>query len=130
MKQLKIQDLIQNSRGKLVQVTSGGNWRQLNVIERKQGVLGAGHYHRHTCELFYVLEGSLILKIIPILEGGLLSYSFQKGDCFEVAPSEQHYMQFIDDTTLVVLYSEVFNADSPDIFVDEKLPDLKELFND
>jgi quercetin dioxygenase-like cupin family protein len=97
---------------------------------RKQGVLGAGHYHRHTRELFYVLEGSLILKLIPILEGGLFSYSFQKGDCFEVAPGEQHYMKFVEDTTLVVLYSEVFNTDSQDIFVDDKLPNLKELFND
>ena len=130
MKQLKVEDLVEDSRGQLVQVTSGGNWRQLNVIMRKRGVLGAGHFHRHTCELFYVLEGSLILKIIPVIEGDLLSYSFRKGDCFEVAPGEQHYMQFVDDTTLVVLYSEPFNADSPDIFVEEQLPDLKELFND
>ena len=130
MKQLKVEDQIQDFRGQLVQVTSAGNWRQLNVIVRKRGILGAGHFHRHTRELFYVLEGSLILKIIPVKEGDESSYCFHQGDCFEVAPGEQHYMQFVEDTTLVVLYSEPFNSDNPDIFVEAELPDLKEIFND
>jgi len=126
----KIEAKVEDDRGQLIQVISQSIWKQLNIITRKKGCLGGGHYHKRTHEFFYVQSGELIVKVYPLKNGNPSSYSFKKGDCFEVIPGEQHYMQFCKDTTLVVLYSESFDQSHPDTFIQDNLPKLRDLFNE
>lgn len=126
MKIGKVEDKVVDERGSIVQVVSG-EWRQLNIVTSKQGSLRGGHYHRKTREFFYVLHGEVKTKICTS-DGKVHSYTFHSGDCFEVLEAEQHYLKFLKDTTLVVLYSAPFNNSNPDVFVEIALPKLEEIF--
>ncbi len=128
MKIAKVEQTVSDARGSLVQVVSEGSWRQLNVVTRKAGSLGGGHYHERTEEFFYVQQGSLDLKAINRISGEANVRTFETGDCFLVGTQEQHYMRFQADTVLVILYSAPFNQQSPDILVDSKLPSLNDVF--
>lgn len=121
--------IFKDDRGELAQIATGGPWRQLNILKRRAGSLGGGHYHKNTQEFFYVLKGKIEVSIFDTTSGNhLKATTFSKGDCFTIMPYEQHYMNFLTETVLVVLYTNPFNQEEPDILVDEGLPKLKEIF--
>jgi mannose-6-phosphate isomerase-like protein (cupin superfamily) len=126
----QVEAIVEDKRGKITQVVSGREWKQLNIIERKGDSLGGGHYHKQTREFFYILRGKVLLKVGSVYSRKILTYELENNFCFEVLPQEQHYMKFIEDTTLVVLYSCVFDKDNNDTFVNLTLPPLKEIFNE
>ncbi|MCX8126668.1 MAG: cupin domain-containing protein [Dehalococcoidia bacterium] len=122
--------VFKDERGELSQVISGGPWRQLNILKRRAGSLGGGHYHARTEELFYVLSGKVRVKIFDTLSDcHVKSETFAEGDCFTIMPYEQHYMSFLTHTVMVVLYSQPFNEKEPDVMVDQRLPKLGEAFH-
>ena len=124
-----VEQVVSDQRGSIIQVVSQGEWKQLNVLKRKAGSLGGGHYHRQTHEFFYLIKGKMEVKTMSVKNSSVQSYTFQEGACFSVPPYEQHYMAFKDESILVTLYSEPFDINNPDVFVDEKLPSLNLVFN-
>ena len=126
----RIEHVIKDNRGSLTQVTSGVEWRQLNVLTRKARSLGGGHYHRKTEEFFYVLKGKLELKIIDRKSQILKMHTFRTNDCFLIHPNEQHYMKFLRETVLIILYKLPYNNKNPDTIVDCSLPKLEDIFED
>jgi hypothetical protein len=124
-----VDETIINESGTITQVTSRGTWKQLNIICKKAGKLGAGHYHLATIELFYIISGNLDVIAMAPASKSTQYFSFATGDCFEVVPLEQHYMKFKEDTVLAVLYSKPFNSKAPDIHIYGDLPPLEEVFN-
>ncbi len=128
MKIHEVDDIITDERGAIIQVASG-DWKQLNIVTSKRGTLRGGHYHREAVELFYVFKGRLEVKSINVLNNDNESRVYEETQCFTIHPEEQHYMKFIDDTVLLILYSTVFNTANPDIYVAENLPGLKDIFS-
>jgi quercetin dioxygenase-like cupin family protein len=128
MIQKQVEATVDDARGQIVQVVSGSMWKQLNVIFRKKNSMGGGHYHKRTHEFFYVLKGVLLLNTQSINGKNNYNYKLQKGDCFEILPEEQHYMKFIEESTLIVLYSESFDKANIDTFVSVGLPKVQEVF--
>lgn len=129
MPEIEPEFIIEDPRGRLIQVTSKSIWKQLNVIIRKKGTLGGGHYHKKTSEFFYVFSGKLILKIYSLSDCKTSSSVVKQGSCFEVIPMQQHYMKFQEDTALIVLYSEAFDQQKPDTFIAKSLPKLEDVFD-
>lgn len=132
----QLEYVYKDDRGELAQIISDGTWRQLNILKRRAGSLGGGHYHQNTSEFFYILKGNLEVKVCQT--GGnssnnsvktIQSRTFSEGDCFTILPYEQHYMNFLTDTILVVLYTHPIKLQgSTDILMDKKLPSLNEVF--
>ena len=123
-----VDEVIINERGTITQVTGKGTWKQLNIIYRKAGKLGGGHYHRATTELFYVISGKLDVMTTSPASKSTQYFSFAAGGCFEVVPLEQHYMRFNEDTVLAVIYSKAYDAKAPDTHIYDGLPLLEEVF--
>ena len=125
----KVQNIIQDNRGSIVEVTSSGDWKQLNILTRKAGTLGGGHYHRLTSEFFYVLKGQVEVKTISLKKDEIHNHIFYRGDCFLISPWEQHYMKFHKETILITLYSITYDKHNPDTFVENNLPQLGQIFD-
>lgn len=87
-----------DERGTLVQLIHEG-YRQINVITSKKGVFRGGHYHKENEEAFYIVSGSL--KVVVEDQ----EYFFQAGDFFGIEPNDMHSFYFLEDTTLVSMYS-------------------------
>ena len=90
-----------DDRGFLFQLVKDG-WKQVNVSQSLKGALRGGHYHKETREAFFIVEGSLDLRLERDAEEE--NYSFKAGDFFVIEPYAVHYMKFTADTLIVALY--------------------------
>lgn len=88
-----------DDRGTLVQLVHEG-FRQVNVITSKKDVFRGGHYHKENEEAFYIVSGSL--KVVVEDQ----EYFFKTGDFFGIEANDMHSFYFLEDTTLVSMYSK------------------------
>lgn len=105
--------LFHDERGSITQLIHD-SYKQINVITSKAGVFRGGHYHKRNKEAFYIIVGSLELEV----DGK--TTIFKSGDFFGIDVGDMHSFTFLEDTTLVSMYSDgVENPDgSKDIYVE------------
>lgn len=107
----------EDERGSLRQLLHG-NCGQVNYVESLPGSLRGGHYHKLNKEIFYVIDGEFDVTV----ENGRQSetYSFKKGDMFEIDRLVKHSFCYKNFTRLIVVYD-----------VGVELPDGgKDIYND
>lgn len=93
----------QDIRGKLTQLASR-NIAQVNVVESKKGSVRGGHYHKICEESFYLIKGSVKVKL---RKGEFAEEEIIKeGTFFTIKPYIVHSLEFIEDTIMVVIYDE------------------------
>jgi dTDP-4-dehydrorhamnose 3,5-epimerase-like enzyme len=95
--------IFENEAGSLKQLVHGG-WKQINVITSVANAVRGNHYHKFNQEGFYVIAGSFKLKLRKddIHE----EYTFYAGDMFFIQPNIFHTFEYLEDTTLVSMYSD------------------------
>lgn len=91
-----------DERGRLVQLVHEG-YRQINVIRSLRGVRRGGHWHEQNDEAFYLIEGLLELEAVCGRESE--RRVFRAGDFFMIPRRVCHSFYFLEDTTLVSMYS-------------------------
>lgn len=91
-----------DERGTLTQLVRRG-YSQVNVITSKGGVSRGGHYHKLNTEAFYIIKGKC--KVVARKDGEEESFEFGAGDFFRIMPYAFHDFYYIEDTTLVSMYS-------------------------
>ncbi len=99
LKILKTDFHFEDDRGTIDQLIHD-NYKQINVITSKKGVLRGNHFHKLNDEAFYIISGSLQL----IVNG--MPYLFSSGDFFGIEPGDMHSFLFLEDTLLVSMYSD------------------------
>jgi len=99
LKQISCDFTFEDERGLIVQLVHEG-WRQINVITTRKGVVRGGHYHKQNAEAFYVISGSC-----QVSAGGKTAV-FGSGDFFRIDPFDMHSFDYLEDTTMVSMYSE------------------------
>ena len=107
-----------DERGLLVQIAHD-NFRQVNAVFTKQGaVRGNFHYHKETDEVFFVLSGRV--RVTAGKDGRTQEAVFGAGEMFRIGAWVRHSFAYLEDTSLVVLYSvPVERADgTKDIYTD------------
>lgn len=110
----KVDFSFSDERGSLVQLVHEG-YRQVNVITSKKGALRGGHYHKENKEAFYIISGAL--RVIVCGE----EHIFGTGDFFEIEAHDTHSFYFLEDTTLVSMYSNGVEQEDgrKDIYTEE-----------
>ena len=99
-----------DDRGLLVQLVHEG-YRQVNAVFTKKGaVRGNYHYHSSTDEVFFVLGGRV--AVTAVLDGVTDTAEFCTGDMFRIPVNVRHNCRYLEDTNLVVLYTNP--VDRPD----------------
>ena len=111
--------VILDNRGKLEEIVKIGLWRQLNRVKTNHGAIRGNHYHKYASELHYVMSGKLKLHIRNIKTNEEADYQFREGDCFVVEPYEFHVLEHLTDVDYIVLFSENFNPENPDLYRNE-----------
>ncbi len=92
-----------DDRGTLTQLVHDG-YRQVNAVFTKKGaVRGNYHYHRQTDEVFFVLNGRVVITAVQGCEKE--SAEFGTGDMFRIPANVRHSCRYTEDTNLVVLYT-------------------------
>lgn len=118
VKNLKPDFVFEDERGMLAQLVSSG-YTQVNAVFTKKGaVRGNFHYHKTTKECFFVLSGKI--KVTLCLGEKTEKHIFKTGDMFLVKENVKHSFDYIEDTYLVVMYTDCVEMENgeKDIFVD------------
>ena len=98
LKTIKVDFSFSDERGTLVQLIHEG-YRQINVITSKKGVIRGGHYHKQNEEAFYIVQGKLKVDVNG------KEFIFKTGDFFGIEANDMHSFFFLEDTTIVSMYS-------------------------
>lgn len=107
-----------DNRGSLVQLVHEG-FNQINVLDSKTGATRGAHYHKRAIEAFYVVNGSVEVKLWNTETEETVT--FKQGDFFEIHPNILHNMCFFEDCLMVQMYNiPVENEDgTKDIYMEE-----------
>ena len=92
----------EDPRGNIRQLVRRG-YSQINVITSKLGVIRGGHYHKYNTEAFYIISGRC--KVTATREAKTEIKEFKTGDFFRVGPYVLHDFEYLEDTTLISMYS-------------------------
>jgi len=111
---LKPYQVFEDDRGKLIGIMNDAQWEEFNYLETKAGNVRGNHYHEHTRELFFIIEGRGKLEI-SIKNGKTVSYDFKEGEIILIEPGETHTIHCLVDTKWINALSTRFDTDNPDI---------------
>ncbi len=92
-----------DDRGQIIQLVHEG-YDQINALFSKKGVLRGSHYHKVSSECFFVLTGSVSVKIEE--NGNKENKEYHAGDFFKVFPYEKHSMFFLEDCWMIQMYDK------------------------
>ena len=107
-----------DDRGSLVQLIRDG-YKQVNVITSTKNVERGNHYHKENIEAFYIISGKFELKLKK--DNIEETYVFSEGDMFRIQPYVIHSFYYLEDTTLVSMYSKGVEKDdgTKDIYTEK-----------
>lgn len=118
IKYLDIDFEFSDTRGCIKQLVHE-NWKQVNYITSKAGVVRGNHYHKKNIELFYVISGEFELELKKISDTLSEKYLIKQGDFFQIDKNILHSFNFIKDTSLISMYSDgVQTSDGMDIYTE------------
>lgn len=112
--------MFKDDRGLFSCLISGDldKYSDLNYAETAKNQIRGNHYHKHTRELFIILEGEIELEISLINENKILDikkYNFKKLDVFEIKPYEYHTIRTLSDCKWISILSNSFDPNNPDL---------------
>jgi dTDP-4-dehydrorhamnose 3,5-epimerase-like enzyme len=111
----------EDHRGTITGLVNSGEWREINVISTKAGVVRGGHYHKRTEELFIILGGEIEVICEEVSrENHLLcrkeSFVARAGDIFIVEPFACHTFTTLTDSRWMNALTCLHNPDEPDMY--------------
>ena len=115
MKRIKLNTVIADDRGKLIDVLLNMNYKQMNHVITKKGTIRGNHYHKYTEEFFYILHGKVIVNVTNLRTNEVTNFTAESGSLFIIEPYEYHTIEILEDSEWIVLLSENFNPNDPDI---------------
>ncbi len=109
MQPVKPFTVMNDERGKLIEVLKEGTWKQLNHFTiKKDGVRGK-HYHKKLVEAFYVVAGKVKFEVKHVQTGKSDEFVLKEGESVIIQPLDYHVLTALEDVTMISLYSEVFD---------------------
>lgn len=112
---------VQNSdgRGRFLGITRE-QWAEVNFIETVANQIRGNHYHKHTRELFFIIDGQIEIVIENILSGERNEFCAQKGDIFVIEPYELHTFQTRTNAQWINMLSIPLDISNPDFYRPDK----------
>lgn len=109
-----------DERGSIHGIINKNLWEEVNFITSEKGARRGGHYHKHTKELFFILEGKIevITQIINLDNklGEKAINIIKKDDIFLIEPHVVHYFNILEDSKWINVLTKKHDKNNPDIF--------------
>lgn len=98
---LKIDFEYEDEKGWLAQLVHKG-YDQVNVLVSKKGSVRGNHFHKVSTEAFFIVSGSVDVSLRK--DSVEQKVVFKQGDFFVIPIFTWHFMYFLEDCIMVVLY--------------------------
>lgn len=114
MKKIAPYQTREDNRGRLVGLMNEGTWEEFNYLETKAGQTRGNHYHKHTVEVFFILDGEIDVDIVRP-DGTQLYDHIAAGDIVLIEPGEVHTFHCLTATRWINALSKRFEPGKPDL---------------
>lgn len=104
-----------DERGKLVGVTQGQKWEEINYVESKKGSTRGNHYHKKTIEGFYIIEGYIKVSLLDLINNLKKEFKVSAGDFFIVDLNILHTFEVLEDAKWINMLSMALKDPIKDI---------------
>jgi len=108
-----------DERGSISGVINRSVWEEVNFITSEKGAERGGHYHKHTKELFFIMEGEIEVITQIINSDNKLGKKtiniVKKDDIFIIHPFTLHYFNVIKDAKWINMLSNRIDMQNPDM---------------
>lgn len=108
-----------DDRGSLEGIINFGQWKEINLITSSSGSVRGNHYHKHTTEIFIILDGEIKVVTQKVQNGKLVGDAVEKnvksGDVFLIEPFINHIFFVKKDSRWINVLSEAIKKTHPDI---------------
>jgi quercetin dioxygenase-like cupin family protein len=102
MEVIKVSTSYSDARGDITDILRNDAVEYATLITSKRGAVRANHYHEHTFQYVYLLEGRM--RIVSQMPGEPQEeVVLEKGDLIVNRPLERHAFEAIDDCRMLVL---------------------------
>jgi mannose-6-phosphate isomerase-like protein (cupin superfamily) len=116
MKKIAPYQAHEDNRGRLVGLMNEGTWEEFNYLETKAGQTRGNHYHKHTVEVFFILDGAIDIEI-ELPDGSISREQVAAGDIVLIEPGEIHTFYCLTATRWINALSKRFEPGNPDLHV-------------
>lgn len=103
-----------DDRGSLTGITQA-SWQEINYVQTGPSQRRGDHYHEHTHELFYIIEGRMQIEIDDIKSGQQQRFEAHPGDIFIIEPFERHRFYTLTECRWINALSQAMDPERPDI---------------
>ena len=79
-----------DDRGRLVTLFNDARWVEANYLESRADVVRGNHYHRHTHEMVFMLEGEVEIHVVNVQTGQEKRTRLKPGELICIEPYEAH----------------------------------------
>jgi quercetin dioxygenase-like cupin family protein len=105
----------EDSRGTFKGIINSGIWEEINLIDTVAGCVRGGHYHKHTSELFYIIDGEIEVEVSK--EGCAKEVHLMRGgSIFMVEPYEVHTFRCLTKCIWINVLSRKMDESAMDFF--------------
>lgn len=105
-----------DGRGSFTSILNRGEWKEVNLVESREGAVRGNHYHKHTTEYIYLLSGEAEVTLQPMSQPAETVHMLP-GEGIFIYPFTNHTFLFTKDSLHLALLSEVFANENPDLHV-------------
>ena len=110
----------EDSRGFFKGIINTRSWKEINYLSTLSGQIRGNHYHQYTDELFFLLEGEIIITAIEVLVDGTLDtkieeFRAKKGDIFIIEKMTHHCFEIIENSLWINALTLKMDSKNPDI---------------
>jgi len=103
-----------DSRGKILGISQFDWMREVNYIESCAASKRGGHYHKHTMELFYIIEGEINVLILNVKTKESKEFVVKGSDIFIIEPYEVHTFRILKDAKWINILSNPMDEQNSD----------------
>lgn len=96
-------------------VQDHGKWEEINYVEAVQWAVRGGHYHKDTCEGFYIIEGKIRVETQSLDSDNKNIFMVEKGDIFFIEPYTLHTFYMIENSQWINFLSKAMKVGHKDI---------------
>ena len=89
---------------------------QVSFFTINSGKSRGKHYHKLLMETFVILEGSCNVSVCNTQDDSRYSLPLVEGDCYSCFPGEQHEFYSEKGCKILVLASNEFSKENPDVY--------------
>ena len=101
MKVMKIKSVVEDERGKIVDILVNEAIDHVNLISFKKGAVRGNHYHKKSAHYNFVLSGTLKL-LTKVPREKIKNRIVASGELVFISPMERHTLIALEDSEILV----------------------------